>query len=84
MRPDKRRFIIRVQGEDMQSIVRQVNAALTQIEERLAGADAIGQRPDMKGQSIHNLGNLKQVADLESTATLPDVIDKINEILGAF
>jgi len=85
MIPNKRRFVIRVQGKDLQSIVRQINTALAQIEERLAGPDAVGQNHDMKGKKLINLGNLKGIASFPTTSTPSndELRDKINEILGA-
>lgn len=84
IRQDKRRHILRVTDGPMPSVVNQINRALVNLDERINQVDAVGQNPDAKGKTIKNLGNLRNVQRLDATASLTDVINKINEIIVAF
>ncbi len=81
-----RRTLWRVAGNSVFNLVEQLNRILPQIEERFSQVDAVGQRPDMKGKSLINLGNLKGVDSIAdpATATAEDCANKINEILDGF
>ena len=84
MRQDKRRFVLRVAAKTLPGLVTEVNRAFAHIEQHISQTDAVGQAPDMKGKGLINVGNLKAIDSLSPSATLADVIDKINEVLDAF
>ncbi len=75
-------------GGDIAALTREANRVLARIEERQAQVDAVGQNPDMKGQSIINLGNLKDIealivlADSTVPASWADVKTEIDLVIG--
>jgi len=87
MRADKRRTIARIPSNTRpEGLAMAINNMIGDVEKQLSQTDAVGQNPDIRGRKLLNVGNLKEVAEVD-TGTPPsttELADKLNEILRAF